>query len=146
MRCAEKNQYASMAEAETACRKAKRQPNKGHALRRLNAYHCPECGWYHVGHYAARVKQTPVEAKQEPTFAELRRQLNKRIREWERHDDRMRRRKAMEILNRVAAESESEPANEQYAAMFTDLADLADSIAVAARMTAELLGASRNTR
>lgn len=63
MPCADKIQYSTQVEAERAVRKMKRQPIKGHGLRRLNAYQCPECGWYHVGRYAPRMKPTTAEPK-----------------------------------------------------------------------------------
>ena len=76
MLCEEKTQYRDEAEAMRVLHMARKQPNRGPALRRLDAYLCPTCELWHIGHHAARMKPpTPAEQKP-PTPGAQRRKAN----------------------------------------------------------------------
>jgi microsomal dipeptidase-like Zn-dependent dipeptidase len=139
MRCpaCDKIQYDCKADAERAIRVVKKHPYKGHGLRLLNAYKCAACGAYHVGHRRTIQATAAPAVPAPPSFADLRRKLKRMQAEWDRHDDRLRRKQAAAILRRVADDKRQTMLESENArAIISDLADLADSYAQALRIMA----------
>ncbi len=83
MPCPDKIKHPTEDDARRELRKMKKQPNRKHGLRRLDVYLCAQCGYWHLGHYAPRVKTKQAEPKQ-PTLAEQRRAAKRKAAEESR--------------------------------------------------------------
>jgi hypothetical protein len=140
MQCEEKTQYSNEADAVRTLHMARKQPNKGHALRRLGAYLCPACGFWHIGHHAARMKPISAEQQKPTTSAVLRR----KSKHEEKHQTRTTGRGARRALSTLGYNITAITEAARIAKAAVD--DLADSLAIAQGMTEHLFGKGRQDR
>ena len=135
-----KKSCATLAHAQADCDKLKVRYKAKHVpdWKNLNAYQCPDCGLFHLGHSfksfrkVQPVKPEPAQAPIVPSSGALRRKL---ARLDEKYDRRLRY-KAAQFARIVARDLEQLAEDEYQARQIAErAADLADSIAAARKLT-----------
>lgn len=112
--------YANKAEAEAACATAKsdfrRTGKSGQSWKRLQAYKCRSCPYWHIGRankLPAGYRKPAPEPKL-PSFGEIRRKLERMQHEWTRRDDYERRQRVEAINKLIEAERSFDEATAEY--------------------------------
>ena len=141
MTCQEKIAYSNRPDANAALENtaAKAKAHGDRSWKRLTMYRCGQCFKYHVGHLRTLREPKPEQAPKPPSAGELRRKLKRMAEDWERHDDRLRKRRAAELAKLIDADRTwlAAVAEQEHIARERS-ADFAESLRMARTMVEQL--------